>query len=365
MKLSQENKELSKRNEDLHKKLSDLKSNGSSQQIKLKRPERPTVEPELTDNDWAYFKDRWERYKIDSGISPTNTSLIISELRATCSQEVDKILFDLYTQEELKKMNEKELLDCIRRVAVNEIHREVHMQTFFRMKQQDGEPINKFVARLKAQASHCEFQIECSSADCSHKTNSFADRMVAHQLVNGLQDRESQSKLLAEADTLNTLELKINKLLVLESVAQSTPYLGTPPASTAKVAAQRSSAYKKNKQASSRSQQQSTSASHPQECPQKPFDSRRFCQGCGQTRHQGKPILKRVECPAWGKICNHCKGPNHFEAACRSKPARTAAAPTSMEPSTTGAEEPSRSMVTVAGEGSPVFRPGLEGGAFL
>ena len=36
-------KELSKRNEELHKKFSDLKSDGSSQQIKLKRPERPTA----------------------------------------------------------------------------------------------------------------------------------------------------------------------------------------------------------------------------------------------------------------------------------------------------------------------------------
>ena len=45
------------------------------------------------------------------------------------------------------------------------------------------------------------------------------------------------------------------------------------------------------------------------------------CGKCGKSHERGN-------CPAYGKTCNKCKGPNHFKAMCRSKvPDRTAKSP--------------------------------------
>ena len=50
------------------------------------------------------------------------------------------------------------------------------------------------------------------------------------------------------------------------------------------------------------------------------------CGKCGKSHERGN-------CPAYGKTCNKCKGPNHFRAMCRSKvPDRTAQSPYKKKP---------------------------------
>ena len=43
-------------------------------------------------------------------------------------------------------------------------------------------------------------------------------------------------------------------------------------------------------------------------------DTTKEWQYCGYSHETG-----RWRCPAWGKICTHCHGPNHFKAKCRKK----------------------------------------------
>ena len=50
------------------------------------------------------------------------------------------------------------------------------------------------------------------------------------------------------------------------------------------------------------------------------------CGKCGKSHERGN-------CPAYGKVCNKCKGPNHFRAMCRSKvPDRMAQSPYKKKP---------------------------------
>ena len=75
---------------------------------------------------------------------------------------------------------------------------------FHMMSQDEGEPITRFVARLKSQAFLCQFNVQCS---CNPGTTvSYADQMVAQRLVAGLQNVDHQRKILAEAGTLTTLD---------------------------------------------------------------------------------------------------------------------------------------------------------------
>ena len=52
-----------------------------------------------------------------------------------------------------------------------------------------------------------------------------------------------------------------------------------------------------------------------------------WCGKCGKSHERGN-------CPAYGKTCNKCKGPNHFQAVCRSKvtAAKTGTSPYKQKP---------------------------------
>ena len=58
---------------------------------KTRRPDRPRVEANINDNDWALFEDTWKRYKIMARIR--DDAEIRMELRAACSPDVNKLLF--------------------------------------------------------------------------------------------------------------------------------------------------------------------------------------------------------------------------------------------------------------------------------
>lgn len=44
-------------------------------------------------------------------------------------------------------------------------------------------------------------------------------------------------------------------------------------------------------------------------------DNKSECLKCGGRQHKGKLEF----CPAWGNVCEHCCGPNHFKECCPSK----------------------------------------------
>ena len=74
----------------------------------VKKPDRPIIEQEATDNDWAMFTDQLARYKDMTNLR--NLAEIRNELRSTCSREVNKLLFDLVGAESLNTSTEQELL---------------------------------------------------------------------------------------------------------------------------------------------------------------------------------------------------------------------------------------------------------------
>ena len=123
----------------------------------VKRPDRPIIDVSGSDNDWAIFTDAWKRYKKMVRLS-TNEEVLM-ELRACCSSEVNKLLFEFVGPARLDSATENELLSHIKSVAVKGVHKEVHRLRFTQLRQGEKEPINQFVGRLKAQAALCEFAV--------------------------------------------------------------------------------------------------------------------------------------------------------------------------------------------------------------
>ena len=64
-------------------------------------------------------------------------------------------------------------------------------------------------------------------------------------------------------------------------------------------------------------------STHRKRCQQQQQECQ-ACSGCGSDTHRivGTPP-RHSHCPAWGRLCDTCKKPNHFAPVCR-KPTATA-----------------------------------------
>ena len=177
-----------KREEELKEALKMAKLPNASH--KAERPKCPTIEYGAKDHEWEVFLDSWERYKEIAKFG--DDAECRYELRQSCSAEVNQMLLGFVGREELNNATEQELLDHIKCVAVVVIHKEVHRQNFAKMEQGDGETITQFVARLRFQARHCEFTVE-NPQRLQHV--SFAESMIATQMISGLRNQEHQSSV--------------------------------------------------------------------------------------------------------------------------------------------------------------------------
>ena len=172
--------------------------------------------------------------------------------------------------------------------------------------------------------------------------------MICHQMVSGLNDQDNQAQLLSEAEKLDTLEKKFERLLAMEAVSQCTPQLGPNMSNQSKIAAQRSGYKRQGKK-------KPASPSHQQSTPKDNWK----CPGCGKTSHPGKTNA-REDCPAWGKHCSSCNKKNHFASVCRNVSKAALA-----EDSTDDAGLPSKSMAGKSVDENQVFRESLTDQNFM
>ena len=306
MQLMQQMIELQRENNELRRNMSGA-SNFSSN---AKKPDRPIIEQDSTDNDWALFTDSWQRYKDMCRLR--DISEIRNELRSSCSSDVNKLLFDLIGSDRLNSASEAELLMFIKSVAVKGMHKEVHRQTFHSMRQSEGESITHFLARLKSQANFCSFQVQCpNTTDCNQKV-SYSEDMISSQMIAGLVNNEHQTRVLAQAAVLVTLQQKFDLLVSLETTDKSTSKLQPPPVAPPAPPSQ--------------SNPQKSDYQRKKALPKAEI---RPCTGCGKTSHPGK-TLRRKDCPAFENTCKICSKKGHFDDVCR-KRAESDSAPSSSQ----------------------------------
>ena len=105
------------------------------------------------------------------------------------------------------------MLANIKSVAVNTTHPHVHRWHYTQLNQMDGEPVTKYVARLRSQAGLCDYVVDCR---CGTHV-SYADEMIAQKLITGLVNLDHQSRILSESNDCKTLDEKITRLISLET----------------------------------------------------------------------------------------------------------------------------------------------------
>ena len=209
----------------MHQLIQNLSTTNPSPGGRVKRPDRPVIDVDSTDGDWALFIDSWKRYKAMTKMS--DPLEIHNELRSACSSVINELLFDFIGPDTLNTCNEQQLLQHIKSVAAKGVHKEVHRQKFHTLHQSPGESITRYLAKLRAQAALCEFRIMCLNGSCASQV-SYADDMISGQMIAGLANIEHQSKILAEAAMLDSLQKKFDRLVSPETTDQSTSHLQTP-----------------------------------------------------------------------------------------------------------------------------------------
>ena len=109
----------------------------STSKSQTAKPNRPTVDVDTTEGEWAIIEDQWLRYKRMAKLS--NLDEIRDNLRQCCAPTLNKRLFDLKGPATLNSASETDLLQWIKDTAVKGVHMEVHRNNFVQLKQKQGE----------------------------------------------------------------------------------------------------------------------------------------------------------------------------------------------------------------------------------
>lgn len=257
---------------------------------RVKNPERPEIDLGYSETQWAFFLDEWQVYKRRAALKNEN---LTDELRASCSKDLRKTLFDFVGSATLATLTEAALLEKIKSAAVIGKNKAVHRKEFYEIQQAPDEPIHRLVAKLRAKAERCNFTQRCSAAECG-QMNSYADEMVCDQMTYGLYDKDIQQEVLAKDKTLANFEETYALVEAYELGKQAKAQLDK--SSNSEVNAFRSQ-YRAQ-----------------QEQRRKDNGLKQICTGCGTTKHSGKQ--REEECEAWGKKCENCGKFNHLEQVC-------------------------------------------------
>ena len=126
---------------------------------------RPSLEENINESDWGFFKSQWNMYVKGTGVTGEAERI---HLWQSCSEPLQRSLH--YAGAGSIESTE-ELLKTIKQIAVKRRNNLVNIIELQKMGQFRDEPISAYSARLNGQANLCDFNAECQNchADVSFK----------------------------------------------------------------------------------------------------------------------------------------------------------------------------------------------------
>ena len=170
----------------------------TSNSVKPEKVKRPEVGLELSEEKWAYFIDRWTGYKTACNLSGDD---LLSQLKECMDEGLREDHFNQFSGVETG--TEVDLLKQIKIVAVKKANRAVGRDQLSKLKQERGEPVRKFVGRIRTLAQVAEYQVKCSCEKLVHYT----DLVVKDQAIAGLVDQTVKTDVLSH-DKVNEWTLE-------------------------------------------------------------------------------------------------------------------------------------------------------------
>ena len=162
---------------------------------------------------------------------------------------------------------------------------------FVAITQKNGESSGDFLARLREAARFCEFANLKTVADPEAY-------MIRLRFIAGIQNSEHKMKVLEHLQQKPDATID-DILLVIQQREQTVQFVNKPTEPNETISFVRNGI------------QRNKSTGNGKKVPDRQ-NYARDCSKCG-TKHEPR------SCPAFGKICNSCKKPNHYAKMCRRK----------------------------------------------
>jgi hypothetical protein len=247
--------------------------------------------------NWKLWKQQWDLYVITSHLSERSTE----EFRvATFLKSIGPDGLKIYNAWE-KAEEEAETVTTLKKMFENELIGEIN-QTYVRYKfntrrQETGESFASYLNALRALSKTCGF-CKC-----------LGDSLLRDRIVTGIRKDVLQRRLLQE----RKLDLKrcIDMCTAAEATETHVKEIG------------RTSTEEIHKI----TEKKRSSGKYPNQHKTEKHEKKKECHFCGKQH----PFMK-TKCPAWGKICQKCKGKNHFSVVCRAGKKRINAVAFGWEP---------------------------------
>lgn len=196
---------------------------------KAPKIDRPSVTQGSTEENWNAFLARWNMFKRGTRLTVGET---IQQLFQCCDGDLgDNIL---RSNPDAIRGTEDELLAAIKRLAVTPVAISVRRSDLLSIKQDHGENVRSFYARINGKAATCAYLMNCPSNDCNSQVD-FTDEIVKDVLISGLSDDDIRKDVLGWSDldvktvkdTVTFIESKemardaLNKQIQHASIAQN------------------------------------------------------------------------------------------------------------------------------------------------
>jgi hypothetical protein len=204
--------------------------------------------------------------------------------------------FQFDTTEDVRTTDE--ILAKFDSFAVGEVNETYERFLFNKREQKEGESFESFIAAVRSLMKTCNYHMDSQ------------DSILRDRIVLGIREQETQKLLLREPKL--TLDLCINICKAAENANTQGKILrpesrDVPSIKKVRGSQQRTTTKQAPRKAAAKDQPTSDNRKTYSTEPQK-----RECNYCGLTY-----VMKKTDCPAWGKTCTNCKGKNHFKAKCK------------------------------------------------
>ena len=266
---------------------------------------------------WATWKDSWAIFRVSSGLADLTTGSGDQEEREARKEALIEKEWAAFwgamkpSWNQLKPIlpadiqAQKRTADCIKKIEAhldNNTSYRMARRLFGRRTQQEGEPLDDWVADLTNMAERCKFEHRCPHCD---KVSSTMDERISEQLITGVEQSALAGKLL-ELPREATLEDVKQTAHTHEVTKKATSSWTKVKATNNRVAASKGSSYKQESVPSTTNR-----GSDKQANPKTNY----HCSNCkyGPSSHTGG------RCPATQMTCFNCGRTGHMKSRCRSQ----------------------------------------------
>ena len=158
---------------------------------------RPSISRGTTEEEWSIIIRKWSIYKTTTNIPADQ---VATHLWQCCDDELTSDIFRDVS--DIASISEDDLLEAIKRLAVVSVATTVRKTELLSLRQDHGQPIRLFAAKVKGKAHTCDFKKACSATGCTAVVD-YTEDIVKFVMLSGIVDEDIKRDILGFVDLDN------------------------------------------------------------------------------------------------------------------------------------------------------------------